>query len=446
MRLIYEKEKCVGCGNCVVVCPLNLSLDVRAMGGKGGGISVKVKDGYAEVEECPLCGICVRFCPFGALRIETKPVKEFERSEEIFEEVKEEVEEKKVEKKVEITYKINRELLRRIQIVAECMSTGLMRRLFEEDVEITPAEMRNLIEVFERRGDVFGILEEQIISNDFCSLCGACVASCGKDAIEIRDVPVLVKECSNCASCIVRCPKTSLIDVEPNGEVGVYLAKGKFGDEKRHGVITSLLAYALDKGVIECAIVTDGEKPILATKTEELLNCAEKFSIVPNVSMLKEALKIGFGSIGAVGVPCNVLAFRKFERLGTKQLKLIISVFCPRGSYKGKVPLACKLCTDFYGEFADISVSHITEEGWALLITRTEFGEELVKSASREGYLRIGDPGDEILQKFRKFAEKKKETGEKNRQELLKKFDSFEKAVQQLGALNVRYLSGGRVW
>ncbi len=446
MRLVYEKEKCVGCGNCVVVCPLNLSLDVRAMGGKGGGIRVKVKDGYVEVEECPLCGVCVKYCPFGALRIEGKGFKEFSKEEEIFEEVKEEVEEKKVEKEVEISYTLNPELLRRIQVVGECLSTGLLRRLFEEDVEITPAEMRNLIEVFERRGDVFGILEEQIISNDFCSLCGACAASCGKDAIEIRDVPVLVKDCVNCASCIVRCPKTALVEMEPNEEIGIYLAKGKFGDEKRHGVISSLLAYALDKGVIECAIVTDGEKPILATKSEEVLGCAEKFSIVPNVSMLKEALKIGFGSIGVVGAPCNVLAFRKFEKLGTKQIKLIVGVFCPRGSYKKKVPLACKLCTDFYAEFADVSVSHITEEGWALVITRTEFGEEIVKSASREGYLRIGDPGEEIVQKFRKFAEKKKETGEKNRQELLKKFDSFEKAVHQLGALNVRYLSGGRVW
>ncbi len=393
MRLVYDKEKCIGCGNCVVVCPLNLSLDVRAMGGKGG-IRVRVKDGYVELEECPLCGVCVRFCPFGALRIEAKQFKEFEKEEEIFEEVKEEVEEKKEEKSVEISYRINQEILRRIQIVGECMSTGLLRRLFEEDVDITPAEIRNLIEVFERRGDVFGILEEQIISNDFCSLCGACVASCGKDAIEIGDRPVLVKDCVNCASCIVRCPKTSLVRVEPNEEIGIYLAKGKFGDESRHGVIASLFAYALEKGIIECAIVTDGEKPILATKTEELMGSAEKFSIVPNVSMLKEALKIGFGSIGVVGAPCNALAFRKFEVLGTKQIKFIVSVFCPRGSYKKKVPLACKLCTDFYGEFADVSVSHITEEGWALIITRTEFGEELVKAASREGYLRIGDPGE----------------------------------------------------
>ena len=444
MRLIYIKDRCVGCGNCVTVCPLNLSLDVRAMGGKGGGISVKVRDGYAEVEECPVCGLCVKFCPFGALKIEVKTAKEFEKTETIFEEAREEVVEKKVEKEVKIEYEVNRELLRKIQIVSECMSTGIMRRIFEGDIDITPAEVRNLIEVFERRGDVFGILEEQVISNDFCSICGACVAACGEDAIEIKDTPILVKDCSNCASCIVRCPKTSLVKVESGEERGIYLAKGKFGDERRHGVISSLFAYSLEKGVIDCAIVTDGKRPVIATSADDVIKCPEKFSIVPVVSALKDAQKIG-NSIGVLGLPCSVLAFRKFKVLGAG-IKLIIGIFCPRGNYRGRVPLACKLCTDFYAEYSDISVSHIAEDGWALVITRTEIGEELLRSASREGYIRIVEAGEDVIDKFRRFADKKRETGERNRRELLKRFESFEKAVHQLGALNVRYLSGGRIW
>jgi len=444
MKLIYEKEKCVGCGNCVIVCPLNLSLEVRAKGGKGGNV-VKVKDGTLEVEECPVCGLCVRFCPFNALKLETNTIKEFERSIEIFEETKEKVEKKKEVKKKIKKYSLNSELVRKIEIYIECLSTGLLRRIFEESAEITQAEIKNLIDVFERRGDVFGILEEQIIENDLCSLCGACYSACPEDAIEIKDVPTLVRECSNCAACIVRCPKTSLVEIEPNGEISIYLAKGKFGDEKKHGVITSILAYALDKGIIDCAIYSDGEKPVLSTKSDELYDVSEKFSICPNVAMLKEAVKSGLKSIGVVGAPCNVLAFRKFQKLGFNGIKFIIGVFCPRGSYRGKVPLACKLCTDFFAEFSDISVSHTSEDGWAIVITRTEVGEELVKSASREGYLRIGDAGD-LIEKYRKFASKKEETGKKNRLELLKKFDNFEKAVKQLGALNVRYLSGGKVW
>lgn len=445
MRLIYEKEKCVGCGNCVIVCPLNLSLEVRAKGGKGGNV-VKVKDGTLEVEECPVCGLCVRFCPFNALKLEADTVKEFEKSIEIFEETKEKVEKKKkeVKKKVE-RYSLKSEFVKKIETYIDCLSTGLLRRVFEGRAEITRAEIKNLMDVFEKRGDVFGILEEQIIEKDLCSLCGACYSACPDDAIEIKDVPTLVGKCSNCAACIVRCPKTSLVKVEPNNEISVYLAKGKFGDEKRHGVIKSLLAYALDKGIVDCVIYSDGEKPVLSTKSDELENVSEKFSISPNVAMLKKAVKSGLKSMGVVGSPCSVLAFRKFQMLGFDGIKFIIGVFCPRGSYKGKVPLACKLCTDFFAEFSDISVSHTSENGWAIVITRSDVGEELIKSASREGYVRVGDAGD-LIEKYRKFASKKVETGKKNRDELLKKFSNFEDAVNQLGALNVRYLSGGKVW
>jgi len=135
MKLIYEKEKCVGCGNCVIVCPLNLSLEVRAKGGKGGNV-VKVKDGTLEVEECPVCGLCVRFCPFNALKLETNIVKEFEKSIEIFEETKEKVEKKKEVKKKIRKYSLNSELVRKIEIYIECLSTGLLRRIFEESAEI----------------------------------------------------------------------------------------------------------------------------------------------------------------------------------------------------------------------------------------------------------------------------------------------------------------------
>ena len=117
MRLIYEKEKCVGCGNCVIVCPLNLSLEVRAKGGKGGNV-VKVKDGTLEIEECPVCGLCVRFCPFNALKLEADTVKEFEKSIEIFEESsKEKVEKKKkeVKKKVE-RYSLKDEFVKKIEL------------------------------------------------------------------------------------------------------------------------------------------------------------------------------------------------------------------------------------------------------------------------------------------------------------------------------------------
>ncbi len=90
-KLIYEEELCSGCGNCVVACPVNISLDERALGGKGGGSELRIKDGSAKVEInlCTGCGICVEACSFNALKLELKEPKKIRKVESIFEEIKE---------------------------------------------------------------------------------------------------------------------------------------------------------------------------------------------------------------------------------------------------------------------------------------------------------------------------------------------------------------------
>jgi NAD-dependent dihydropyrimidine dehydrogenase PreA subunit len=49
-----DEKKCVGCGQCVLVCDFN-ALEVRY------GLS-KVKR-----EDCVICGVCLDFCPMNAL-------------------------------------------------------------------------------------------------------------------------------------------------------------------------------------------------------------------------------------------------------------------------------------------------------------------------------------------------------------------------------------------
>lgn len=49
-----DKKKCVGCGQCFLVCDFN-ALEVRY------GLS-KVKR-----ENCVTCGVCLEFCPLNAL-------------------------------------------------------------------------------------------------------------------------------------------------------------------------------------------------------------------------------------------------------------------------------------------------------------------------------------------------------------------------------------------
>lgn len=466
-KLVYEEELCSGCGNCVIACPINMSLDERVLGGKGGGSELRITNGIAKVEIklCNGCGLCVEACSFNALKLELKEPKLMKRMENIFEEVKEEKKEITLETK-EIKYAINEKLLQNLNIASESLSTGVLRRILEEEQKITSLEIRSLIEAFEKHGNVFGILDEYIIARNFCSFCGACVSACPEEAIEIVDAtPRLIKECTNCAACMLRCPKTALVpDLERKtfGEVSLdkYLGFYKKALSARSakkeillatqegGVATSLLVYALEKGIIDCAIVTkgDGKKtyPIIATSAEEIISAAEiKFTISPNASLLREAVKRGYRKIAVVAAPCQVIAFRKFQLLGFNEIKLILGVFCPRGSHYIKgTPAACLLCNDFTAELSDISLGSIgSPRGWRSLLIRSEIGGEIVNEAIKLGYLQANDLSDEDIKVIAKVSKRKKETAKKNREELFSKYETFEKAVKLLGSLNVRYLS-----
>ena len=102
-KLVYEEELCSGCGNCVIACPINMSLDERVLGGKGGGSELRITNGIAKVEIklCNGCGLCVEACSFNALKLELKEPKLMKRMENIFEEVKEEKKEKEEKPKEE---------------------------------------------------------------------------------------------------------------------------------------------------------------------------------------------------------------------------------------------------------------------------------------------------------------------------------------------------------
>ncbi|HIP84674.1 MAG TPA: 4Fe-4S dicluster domain-containing protein [Methanothermococcus okinawensis] len=74
-RLVVYKEKCHGCGNCVIVCPVNAK-DPNVFGGKGpeeeDKVVVRVVNGVADVineELCGGCGACVEACPVYAIKL-----------------------------------------------------------------------------------------------------------------------------------------------------------------------------------------------------------------------------------------------------------------------------------------------------------------------------------------------------------------------------------------
>jgi len=78
-----DDELCVGCGNCVVVCPVDALNSEDIAGGKGHNIDELtrvVSNGRAIVvdsELCNGCGTCVIACPVDALILNNQAPEEF---------------------------------------------------------------------------------------------------------------------------------------------------------------------------------------------------------------------------------------------------------------------------------------------------------------------------------------------------------------------------------
>jgi len=69
-ELKVDKEKCTGCGNCVISCPVNALDNIEIQGGKGVETHILIGNSKAQIEEqsfCNGCGTCVIACPFGAI-------------------------------------------------------------------------------------------------------------------------------------------------------------------------------------------------------------------------------------------------------------------------------------------------------------------------------------------------------------------------------------------
>jgi len=208
------------------------------------------------------------------------------------------------------------------------------------------------------------------------------------------------------------------------------------------GIVTSMLLYALEEGIIDGAIVAgQGEKPwepkpIVATTPEEILSSrGTRYSICPNISVLKESVrKYGLDKVGIVGTPCQIQALRKAQLypIGLRdvcdKIALAMGIFCMENfSYqsmtqivqdhcnvdlhslkktdigKGKywaytnrgavsqIPLklthkyeqpGCHVCLDYVANLADISTGSVgSPDGWSTVFIRNNNGENIWNKA-----------------------------------------------------------------
>jgi coenzyme F420 hydrogenase subunit beta len=232
------------------------------------------------------------------------------------------------------------------------------------------------------------------------------------------------------------------------------------------GIVTAMFAYALEAGIIDGAIVAGpGEtpwqpEPIIATTIDELLAArGTKYSICPNMSMIKEATRsYGLDKIGIVGTPCQMQALRKAQlypvgiRDVPDKIALAIGIFCMENfPYEGirsivedhcnvamqslakvyigkgkfwaytnrgaviQVPLketykyeqpACHVCLDYVANLADISTGSVgSPDGWSTVFVRTAQGDTIWGEAMKAGVFETQDigsvqPGLPLLEKL----------------------------------------------
>ncbi len=332
-------------------------------------------------------------------------------------------------------------------------------------------------------------LLSEVVETGKCASCGACVIACPFNSLELaKEKPTLVKECKVCGICAQVCPRYdwSMAKTEnfvfgrerkPEEEFGIYrriiIAQAKSDPtlqvRQDGGVATALLASAMQKGLIDGAIVTGTSQdkpfypvPMLAATTEKIIEAAgTKYSCSSSLLALPEILKQKKTNVAFVGTPCQIHAIRKMQMSGVKKycgpIKFLIGLMCSecfdyeglmethihgklgiklsdikKINIKGKmlvtteagttaIPLAeikqyarksCSVCEDFSSELADISVGGLGLDGWTFTVIRTEKGEELFSNAERAGFLNTKAIEEGAFSKglLLKLSKKKRET------------------------------------
>lgn len=198
---------------------------------------------------------------------------------------------------------------------------------------------------------------EVVVKQELCTGCGTCVSMCLEDAIEMVInhskgiyVPQLDNDrCNECGICFDVCPGHSLdfkgLNVEIFGEepedillgnyLNCYIAHGTDYDIRYNcasgGLVTTLLIFALEEGLIDGALVTKMREdrplepqPFIAKTRGEIISAAKsKYCPVPANIALKELLKQD-GAFAVVGLSCHIHGIRKAELLDNKLKEKIV--------------------------------------------------------------------------------------------------------------------------
>lgn len=205
-----------------------------------------------------------------------------------------------------------------------------------------------------------------VVEDNLCTGCGTCVALCPNEAIEMMInenkgiyVPELDEsKCNNCGICFRICPGHEVDYEKLNFEIfGKYpedILIGNYIDchmghatdydirynSASGGLITALLIFTLEEGIIDGALVTRMKKdqplepePFIARTSKEIIEArGSKYCPVPANIALRAILEADEGErFAVVGLPCHINGLRNAEQVNKKlrdKIVLRLGIFC----------------------------------------------------------------------------------------------------------------------
>ncbi|UCD79183.1 MAG: Coenzyme F420 hydrogenase/dehydrogenase, beta subunit C-terminal domain [Desulfobacterales bacterium] len=305
-------------------------------------------------------------------------------------------------------------------------------------------------------------LVNDVAKRDLCIGCGMCVNICPYFKTYKGKSAMLFSCTLEQGRCNAHCPKTEVdldglsrffwnepYDGAPLGRFKRILAaragKRISGDFQGGGSVSALVAYALDKKLVNGAVLTaaQGIEPVarLVTESDQVAACAgSKFIAAPTLTVLNQATREGARKLAVVGTPCQMTAVAQMRMNPLERedfedpIALAVGVFCnwaldhrqlvtylsermdiagitgmdippppaevlvvktsdgeKRFSLKEirrLIPHTCFICPDMTAEWTDVSVGmYEGRPGWNTLLIRTQTGSELVDRAEADGWL-----------------------------------------------------------
>ena len=207
---------------------------------------------------------------------------------------------------------------------------------------------------------------QKVLDDHLCCNCGTCAGVCPQQAIslildkhsQVYEPQIRSDACSECGICYDTCPGhyvdfkglnrdifgKEAEDIILGSYLGCYIGHATESKVRYKassgGVVTGLLIYALEKGIIDGALVTRMNKdqpwepePFLAKTRDEIIEASKsKYCPVPANIMIKELLSAQEGvKFAVVGLPCHIQGIRKAEQVYKKlrsRVVLHIGLFC----------------------------------------------------------------------------------------------------------------------